>query len=146
MTCVCFHCPTQESFWKNPQFELSLTEQDNEDDEDDDDDDDGEDGVDDGDAPSDEEKKRAEKKEKRSKQCTVLVELLQKNRRQKGKVHFLYIAFHVYKVAPLLLCCSAAFPFGLESHNKLQMETSINNNIAERFLQSEEGFFGKKSI
>lgn len=96
-----FHCPTQESFWKNPQFELSLTEQDNGDDEDDEDDDedDGEDDVDNGgDGPSEEEKKRAEKKEKRSKQCTVLVELLQKNRRQKGKVHFLHIAFHVYKV------------------------------------------------
>lgn len=92
----------EESFWKNPQFQLSLTEQDQSDDEDEDEDeDDGEDDVDDGrDTPKEEEKKRAEKKEKRSKQCTVLVELLQKNRRQKGKVHFLYIAFHVYKVPP----------------------------------------------
>lgn len=97
-----------ESFWKNPQFELSLTEQDNKEDEEEDDEDSGdsEDDVDNdagGGGPSEEEKKRAEKKEKRSKQCTVLVELLQKNRRRKGKVHFLYIAFHVYKVTPLLL-------------------------------------------
>lgn len=97
------HCGTLESFWKNPQFELSLTEQDNEDDDDEEEEDDDEDEDGEDDAPSEEEKKRAEKKEKRSKQCTVLVELLQKNRRQKGKVHFLYIAFHVYKVTPLLL-------------------------------------------
>lgn len=116
MTSLLFHFSTQESFWKNPQFELSLTEQDKSDDEDEDEDDeddggDDEDGVDSGagaDAPSKEEKKRAEKKEKRSKQCTVLVELLQKNRRQKGKVHFLYIAFHVYKVALPLLHLSAS--------------------------------------
>lgn len=116
VTSLPFHCGTQESFWKNPQFELSLTEQDNEDDEDDEDeDDDGEDDVDSnggGGAPSTEEGKRAEKKEKRSKQCTVLVELLQKNRRKKGKVHFLHIAFHVYKVplVPLHLSASAIVP------------------------------------
>lgn len=101
-----------ESFWKNPQFELSLTEQDNEEDEEDEEDSgDSEDDVDNdagGGGPSEEEKKRAEKKEKRSRQCTVLVELLQKNRRLKGKVHFLYIAFHVYKVTPLLLHLSVS--------------------------------------
>ncbi len=36
--------------------------------------------------------------EKKKKKCTVLVELLQKYRRQKDKVNFLYIAFHIYKV------------------------------------------------
>lgn len=107
----------RKSFWKNPQFELSLTEQDKSDDEDDDDEDDGGDDEDDVDsnggtgAPSEEEKKRAEKKEKRSNQCTVLVELLQKNRRQKGKVHFLYIAFHIYKISPELqgMCLTRNF-------------------------------------
>uniref|UniRef100_A0A673IYN8 Calpain-1 catalytic subunit-like n=1 Tax=Sinocyclocheilus rhinocerous TaxID=307959 RepID=A0A673IYN8_9TELE len=40
--------------------------------------------------------KQGEKKKK----CTVLVELLQKYRRQKDKVNFLYIAFHIYKDKP----------------------------------------------
>uniref|UniRef100_A0A671RP42 Calpain 12 n=1 Tax=Sinocyclocheilus anshuiensis TaxID=1608454 RepID=A0A671RP42_9TELE len=53
------------SFWKNPQFQMILSEKD----------------------------KQGEKKK-----CTVLVELLQKYRRQKDKVHFLYIAFHIYKL------------------------------------------------
>uniref|UniRef100_A0A673H352 Calpain-1 catalytic subunit-like n=1 Tax=Sinocyclocheilus rhinocerous TaxID=307959 RepID=A0A673H352_9TELE len=53
------------SFWKNPQFQVILSEKD----------------------------KQGEKKK-----CTVLVELLQKYRRQKDKVHFLYIAFHIYKL------------------------------------------------
>lgn len=38
--------------------------------------------------------KQGEKKKK----CTILVELLQKYRRQKDKINFLYIAFHIYKV------------------------------------------------
>ncbi|XP_041653613.1 calpain-12 [Cheilinus undulatus] len=95
------------SFWKNPQFELVLTEQDQpeEDDEDDDDDDDDEEEM------TPEEKKRAEKQKRKAKQCTVLVELLQKNRRKKDKVHFLYIAFHIYKVPPELqgVCLSRNF-------------------------------------
>lgn len=94
-----------ESFWKNPQFQLVLTEQDQPEDEDEDDeeDEDGEDDEDD-EPMTPEEKKRAEKQKQKAKQCTVLVELLQKDRRQKDKVHFLYIAFHIYKVTcPLLL-------------------------------------------
>uniref|UniRef100_A0A665UGQ5 Calpain-2 catalytic subunit-like n=1 Tax=Echeneis naucrates TaxID=173247 RepID=A0A665UGQ5_ECHNA len=55
------------TFWKNPQFQMILQEQDLADEED-------------------------------TKQCTVLVELLQKNRRKKEKVNFLYMAFHVYKL------------------------------------------------
>ncbi|XP_074535949.1 calpain-12 [Halichoeres trimaculatus] len=98
----------RKSFWKNPQFELILTEQDqpDEDDEDDDEDDD-----DDEEEKTPEEKKRAEKQKQKAKQCTVLVELLQKNRRRKDKVHFLYIAFHIYKVAPELqgMCLSSTF-------------------------------------
>lgn len=94
-----------ESFWKNPQFQLTLTEQDKSDDEDDEDEDE-DDGDDDhiDEAMSPEERKRAEKQKQKAKQCTVLVELLQKNRRQKAKVHFLYIAFHVYKVPSPHLC------------------------------------------
>uniref|UniRef100_A0A9R1SS21 Calpain 12 n=2 Tax=Cyprinus carpio TaxID=7962 RepID=A0A9R1SS21_CYPCA len=64
------------SFWKNPQFQMILSEKD----------------VDEYDYGEDEEG------EEKKKKCTVLVELLQKYRRQKDKVHFLYIAFHIYKL------------------------------------------------
>lgn len=60
---------------------------------------DEEDELDEGDeVMTAEEKKKAEKQRQRAKHCTVLVELLQKNRRQKDKTNFLYIGFHVYKV------------------------------------------------
>ncbi|XP_051254142.1 calpain-12 [Dicentrarchus labrax] len=109
-----------KSFWKNPQFQLVLTEQDNEDEESNDDDEDDEDdededgNVDDDDedeAMTPEEKKREERQKEKAKQCTVLVELLQKNRRQKDKIHFLYIAFHIYKVPSELqgVCLSRSF-------------------------------------
>ncbi|TNN01780.1 hypothetical protein fugu_011162 [Takifugu bimaculatus] len=90
----------KRSFWKNPQFQLVLREGDQPDDGDQEDEEDEEDEEVDGD-DSDEEtakEERAEKRKQKSKRCTVLVELLQKNRRQRDKVHFLYIAFHVYKV------------------------------------------------
>ncbi|KAM9358619.1 calpain-12 [Symphorus nematophorus] len=97
------------SFWKNPQFQLVLTEQDQPDVEDEDDEDDEDD--DDDEAMTPEEKKKAEKQKQKAKQCTVLVELLQKNRRKKDKVHFLYIAFHIYKVPSDLqgVCLSRNF-------------------------------------
>ncbi|KTF77961.1 hypothetical protein cypCar_00036665, partial [Cyprinus carpio] len=41
---------------------------------------------------------KTEKQREKKKKCTVLVELLQKYRRQKDQVNFLYIAFHIYKV------------------------------------------------
>lgn len=86
------------SFWKNPQFQLLLRERDQPDDGDEDDEEDEEaDGDDSVEETAEEE--MAEKRKQKSKRCTVLVELLQKNRRQRDKVHFLYIAFHVYKVA-----------------------------------------------
>uniref|UniRef100_A0A3P9MVM8 Calpain 12 n=1 Tax=Poecilia reticulata TaxID=8081 RepID=A0A3P9MVM8_POERE len=89
-----------KSFWKNPQFELVLREQDQEDDdeeEEEDDNDGDEDKVDKGDEVLKEKNKGGTQKQK-AKHCTVLVELLQKNRRQNDKINFLYIAFHVYKV------------------------------------------------
>ena len=111
--------PSPGSFWKNPQFQLVLKEKDQDDEEDDDDDDDEDDEDDDEDDEDDEEndeddddeemspeeKKRAEKQKRKAKQCTVLVELLQKNRRQKDKIHFLYTAFHFYKVGTKLFVC-----------------------------------------
>uniref|UniRef100_A0A672SV20 Calpain-1 catalytic subunit-like n=1 Tax=Sinocyclocheilus grahami TaxID=75366 RepID=A0A672SV20_SINGR len=87
------------SFWKNPQFQMILSEKDV-DDYDYGEDEEGEegDGEDDEEgvvvAPMSKTEKQGEKKKK----CTVLVELLQKYRRQKDKVHFLYIAFHIYKL------------------------------------------------
>ncbi|XP_013878315.1 calpain-12 [Austrofundulus limnaeus] len=90
-----------KSFWKNPQFQLVLREQDQDEEEEDEEDQvDEEDELDEGDEVITEEKKKAEKQKQRAKHCTVLVELLQKNRRQKDKTNFLYIGFHVYKVPP----------------------------------------------
>ncbi|XP_069562555.1 calpain-12 [Brachyistius frenatus] len=97
----------KKSFWKNPQFQLVLREQDEDSDSDDEDDDDDE--EDEGITP--EEKNREEKQKQKAKQCTVLVEMLQKNRRKKEKIHFLYIAFHIYKVPSELegMCLDHSF-------------------------------------
>uniref|UniRef100_A0A4W5P4D4 Calpain 12 n=1 Tax=Hucho hucho TaxID=62062 RepID=A0A4W5P4D4_9TELE len=73
------------SFWKNPQFQLILAEHD------------------DDKAMTPEEKKVAENQKEKGKQCTVLVELLQKNRRKKDKINFLHIAFHIYRLKGLCL-------------------------------------------
>lgn len=45
------------------------------------------------------------------KRCTALLELLQKDRRQKDKVNFLQIAFHIYRVPPELrgVCLDQGF-------------------------------------
>ncbi|XP_047449259.1 calpain-12 [Mugil cephalus] len=88
-----------KSFWKNPQFQLILNEKDQTEEEDEEEDEDEDDDEEDPEITP-EERKRIEKKKQKSKQCTVLVELLQKNRRQKDKIHFLYMGFHVYKVPP----------------------------------------------
>uniref|UniRef100_A0A673B8E5 Calpain 12 n=1 Tax=Sphaeramia orbicularis TaxID=375764 RepID=A0A673B8E5_9TELE len=86
----------KRSFWKNPQFELVLTEQDqNEDEDSEDDEEDDDEAV--------EEEKITEKQAKKAQQCTVLVELLQKDRRLKNKVSFYYIAFHIYKLQGMCL-------------------------------------------
>lgn len=108
------------SFWKNPQFQLVLTERDHLDDdgeEEEEDEDEDSDGSD-----SDEMtpgQMRAEKQEQKSKRCTVLMELLQKNRRLKDKVHFLYIAFHVYKVTPQPLLTLRTPPCCLQSNSTM---------------------------
>ncbi|XP_036393374.1 calpain-12 [Megalops cyprinoides] len=101
----------RRSFWQNPQYRLILSERD-EDEDDDDDDDDGEDDTGDDDVAEEgageavrvmtpEERAARRQREKRL-QCTVVVELLQKHRRQRDKVNFLYIAFHIYRVPPEL--------------------------------------------
>lgn len=89
---------------------MILREQDKAEEEDDDeseDDDDDEDEVE----MTPEEKKRAEKQKQKAKQCTVLVELLQKNRRQNNKVNFRYIAFHVYRVRERHSLANDSAPF-----------------------------------
>uniref|UniRef100_A0A3P8WJB3 Calpain 12 n=1 Tax=Cynoglossus semilaevis TaxID=244447 RepID=A0A3P8WJB3_CYNSE len=95
-----------KTFWKNPQFQLILKERDLDEVEDSEDDD----GTEDDDEVEDEtltmtlEKKQREQKQKqKAKKCTVLVEVLQKDRRRKDKIHFLYIAFHIYKLQGLCL-------------------------------------------
>ncbi|XP_052008684.1 calpain-1 catalytic subunit-like isoform X2 [Xyrauchen texanus] len=93
------------SFWKNPQFQLILSEKDVDnfdygEDEHEEEEGEGEEDEEGGGvvAPVIKTNKPGEKKKK----STVLVELLQKNRRQKDKVNFLYIAFHIYKIPPEL--------------------------------------------
>uniref|UniRef100_A0A8C6LFX5 Calpain 12 n=1 Tax=Nothobranchius furzeri TaxID=105023 RepID=A0A8C6LFX5_NOTFU len=103
-----------KSFWKNPQFHLVLQEQDQdeeeEEEEEDNDQQDDDDKLDDGDQMmTAEEKKKAQKQKQKAKHCTVLVELLQKNRRQKDKTNFLYVAFHVYKVGMQGTCLDRNF-------------------------------------
>ncbi|KAG5272178.1 hypothetical protein AALO_G00162500 [Alosa alosa] len=102
----------RRSFWKNPNFKLSLTAADVEGQGDDDDDEDdanrsnpnyqlsmtaadvdGQDYDDEDDANA-----AAQNQKEKGKKCTLLVELLQRDRRSKNKVQFLHIAFHIYKV------------------------------------------------
>lgn len=108
------HCAalSTETFFKNPQFQLVLSEKDegnvSDDDDGGDDDDDGdEDGVEDDEVLTPKEKKKADKQKQKAKQCTVLVEVLQKNRRQQDKTNFLYIAFHIYRVRRSLFSVTA---------------------------------------
>lgn len=84
------------TFCKNPQFHLVLSQQDVEDVELDEDDLDGRDDDDDGAAAQ--AKSSVDKHKEKIKKCTVLIELLQKDRRLKDKVNFLYIGYHIYKV------------------------------------------------
>uniref|UniRef100_A0AAV2IZ32 Calpain 12 n=1 Tax=Knipowitschia caucasica TaxID=637954 RepID=A0AAV2IZ32_KNICA len=88
----------RRSFWTNPQYELILSEKDLDDDMDEDNEEDEEGEEDEEEETVVKENKMSDKQEKKAKQCTVVLELLQKDRRQKNKVNFLYIAFHIYKV------------------------------------------------
>lgn len=104
---------------------LSEQDQDDENDEDDEDEEDDEDDEE----MTPEEKKREEKQNKKAKQCTVLVELLQKDRRQKNKVHFLYIAFHIYRVRKSLAFQLSNLGFNtfilLETHTCLHVSSVL---------------------
>ncbi|XP_049339737.1 calpain-12 [Astyanax mexicanus] len=104
-----------KSFWKNPQFHLVLSQQDVEDVEVYEDDVD----VGDDDAGAAVVKTGEEKQKEKMRKCTMLVELLQKNRRQIDKVNFLYIAFHIYKVPPQLQDSTNTFDGQFFSTNPL---------------------------
>ncbi|XP_030235851.1 calpain-12 [Gadus morhua] len=101
----------RRSFWKNPQFNLVLSKQDQEEEEDSDDEDEEEDSDEEERRPLTVEEKVALKQKEKGKRCTVLVELLQKHRRKKTSVDFLYIAFHIYRVPPELvgMCLDQSF-------------------------------------
>ncbi|XP_053728966.1 calpain-12 [Synchiropus splendidus] len=88
----------RRSFWKNPQFELVLTEQDQPNEEDEEEEEDEGDDDDDVADVNPVEVKKTEKQKAKEKKCSVLVELLQKDRRRRDRVHFLYIGFHIYRV------------------------------------------------
>ncbi|XP_036441454.1 calpain-12 [Colossoma macropomum] len=105
------------TFWKNPQFHLVLSQQDVEDVEVDEDDADV--GDDDNDAGDAARKSGTEKHKEKMKKCTVLVELLQKDRRQKDKINFFYIAFHIFKVPPELQDRTGSFDQQFFSANPL---------------------------
>ncbi|CAL8353620.1 unnamed protein product [Lota lota] len=76
------------SFWKNPQFNLVLSEHDHQ-----------------------EEAGPLTLEARKQKKCTVLVELLQKYRRKTNSVDFLHIAYHIYRVPPELvgMCLGESF-------------------------------------
>lgn len=99
--------------------EQDQTEEDEGDDENDENDDDDDVEV------KPEDTTEAEKPRHKAKHCTVLVELLQRNRRQKDKLNFLYIAFHVYRVSELwesslcLFCVHVSSPAPLFSSRSL---------------------------
>ncbi|XP_023669417.1 calpain-12 [Paramormyrops kingsleyae] len=85
------------SFWRNPQFRLVLSELDDYEDEDESPvnggggDTDAKGGV----KPTGQETPKPKEK---TMKCTMVAEVLQKNRRQKDKINFLQVAFHVYQV------------------------------------------------
>lgn len=81
----------------NPQFHLVLSQQDVEDVEIDEDELDVGDDEDNG-VTAVSPKTTVDKQKEKIKKCTVLIELLQKDRRLKDKVNFLYIGYHIYKV------------------------------------------------
>ncbi|MCJ8733551.1 hypothetical protein PDJAM_G00224840 [Pangasius djambal] len=96
------------TFCKNPQFHLVLSQQDVEEVEIDEDDLDG--GDDDDDlGTAAQAKSSVDKQKEKMKKCTVLIELLQKHRRLKDKVNFLYIGYHIYKLQDSTGSFSQAF-------------------------------------
>ncbi|MBN3319065.1 CAN1 protein, partial [Atractosteus spatula] len=104
----------RRTFCKNPQFRLILTQQDREEVAE------GDEAAEDGDGVDDEggEVEQAVRPAGRGTQSSVVLELLQKHRRQKDKISFLYIAFHVYRVPPELQDVPGSLAADFFSSNK----------------------------
>ncbi|XP_017321817.3 calpain-12 isoform X1 [Ictalurus punctatus] len=115
------------TFCKNPQFHLVLSQQDVEDVELDEDDLDGRDDDDDGAAAQ--AKSSVDKHKEKIKKCTVLIELLQKDRRLKDKVNFLYIGYHIYKVPPELQDSTGSFSQAFFDANPLVGRSGQYRNV-----------------
>ncbi|GAA6072681.1 calpain-12 isoform X1, partial [Tachysurus ichikawai] len=113
-----------KTFCKNPQFHLILSQQDAEDVEIDEDELDA--GDDDGNistaAPP---KSSLDKQKEKMKKCTVLIELLQKHRRLKDKVNFLYIGYHIYKLQD----STGSFNQGFFDTNPLVGRSGMYRNV-----------------
>uniref|UniRef100_A0AAY4E748 Uncharacterized protein n=1 Tax=Denticeps clupeoides TaxID=299321 RepID=A0AAY4E748_9TELE len=81
------------TFWKNPQFQLLLSERNAVEDVEVDNNGVSENDEDDADpAPT------VLPQKSKGKRCTALVELLQRDRRQKNRINFLYVAFHIFRI------------------------------------------------
>ncbi|XP_053357104.1 calpain-12 [Clarias gariepinus] len=118
------------TFCKNPQFHLILSQQDAEDVEIDEDElDVGDDDDVDNDDAATQPKSILGKHKEKMKKCTVLIELLQKNRRLKDKVNFLYIGYHIYKVPPQLQDATGSFGQGFFSANPLVGRSGPYRNV-----------------
>ncbi|XP_015196370.2 calpain-12 [Lepisosteus oculatus] len=109
----------RRTFCKNPQFRLILTQQDREEVAEGDEDEE-EEAAEDGDGVDDEggEVEQAGQPAGRGTQGSVVLELLQKHRRQKDKISFLYIAFHVYRIPPELQDVPGSLAADFFSSNK----------------------------
>ncbi|KAK3570892.1 hypothetical protein QTP86_029366 [Hemibagrus guttatus] len=117
------------TFCKNPQFHLVLSQQDVEDVEIDEDELDAGGDDDDNVSPAAPAKSTVDKQKEKMKKCTVLIELLQKHRRLKDKVNFLYIGYHIYKVPPELQDSTGSFNQTFFDTNLLMGRSGTYRNV-----------------
>ncbi|XP_047678618.1 calpain-12 isoform X2 [Tachysurus fulvidraco] len=116
-----------KTFCKNPQFHLILSQQDAEDVEIDEDELDA--GDDDNISTAAPPKSSLDKHKEKMKKCTVLIELLQKHRRFKDKVNFLFIGYHIYKLPPELQDSTGSFNQEFFDTNPLVGRSGMYRNV-----------------
>ncbi|MBN3310413.1 CAN2 protein, partial [Amia calva] len=104
----------RRTFWTNPQYRLVVSQLDHQDVADENDDDAEEQGG----LEEDGEEAVAAVQTDRRTSSTVVVELLQKHCRQKDKINFMYIAFHIYRVPPELQDDPSSLKASFFSSNK----------------------------